>query len=268
MLSDAHQNYKKNIKSALAGGIDERIEILNKKENRLKKWPDYKRAVPSSWLRCELFGISLRPREKIEKVIKNKYVEIYYSGWTLNQTDLTVWMELLEKSAGQSRWNAIFDEEQLLIDLGKDVTEFSRCEIENCMRRFVESNIKIMVKKNCFTGALMGEATRNQFGTWSVNFNEQIIRLLNFDNLTFLNPQIRRKLNKRQLALWLTAFYSSHKNPYPMKIETIKDLVGSKSSVFKFNQNLKRALAAITVADVHFYWTIEKKLLVVKKNRL
>jgi hypothetical protein len=53
----------------------------------------------------------------------------------------------------------------------------------------------------------------------------------------------RQALRRKPLALWLHGFYSSHAAPFPVKIETLRQLSGSGTKrLRKFEENLRKAL--------------------------
>ncbi len=61
---------------------------------------------------------------------------------------------------------------------------------------------------------------------------------------TALDIETRRQLGGKPLALWLQAFYATHDKPFPYKVETLRELSGSRTAqLCKFRQNLKKALS-------------------------
>ena len=51
-------------------------------------------------------------------------------------------------------------------------------------------------------------------------------------------------LRGQQLAQWLHSFYSTHADPHPIKVETIRRLCGSENKdLFGFRRDLREALA-------------------------
>ena len=66
---------------------------------------------------------------------------------------------------------------------------------------------------------------------------------------TAIDRDIRQKLRRKPLALWLHGFYSSHAQPYPIKVDTLRELTGSATKEpRKFKQNLKVAFVALEAA--------------------
>lgn len=55
--------------------------------------------------------------------------------------------------------------------------------------------------------------------------------------------------NYSGLCSWLVAFYSTHSKPYPIPVENIYRLSGSKGKMFAFRRRLKEALAKLQEAD-------------------
>jgi TrfA protein len=79
-----------------------------------------------------------------------------------------------------------------------------------------------------------------------------------YNGWTSLDVAQRRELRGKPLALWLQAFYASHDQPYPYKVETLRNLAGSRTKdLFKFHQNLRQALTHLQSVGTIKGWEIE-----------
>ncbi len=66
---------------------------------------------------------------------------------------------------------------------------------------------------------------------------------------TGIDWDVRQKLRRKPLALWIHGYLSSDAENYPTKVETLHHLSGSKTKeIWKFKQNLKAALADVEKA--------------------
>jgi len=104
-----------------------------------------------------------------------------------------------------------------------------------------------------------------------IKLNPQLRRFFRKDGFTFLHPQIYKALVKHPLAFWLFGFYSSHAEPFPIKVSTIFEMCRSTSkSKSSFMQCLKKALSKLEIVSKQygktFEWTINKGLVTVKKS--
>jgi hypothetical protein len=64
-------------------------------------------------------------------------------------------------------------------------------------------------------------------GHYTIQLSKSLIKL--YAQTTWVDFEQRAKLRRKPLAQFLHGYYSSHKKPYPIKIETIHKLSGSKN---------------------------------------
>ena len=86
---------------------------------------------------------------------------------------------------------------------------------------------------------------------------------------TRIDWHVRSQLSP--LEKWLHAFYSTNQNPYPMKVETIHKLCGSRMAEIKFfRRAIKAALERLTVVGFLASWQIDDtdKVKVVRSQML
>ncbi|MEY4756973.1 MAG: hypothetical protein RJA34_1871, partial [Pseudomonadota bacterium] len=109
-----------------------------------------------------------------------------------------------------------------------------------------------------FSGPLLASHWRDAVqGVTVVQLNPRLILLFGRDGWTRINWDVRCRLRGQPMALWLHAFYSTHAQPFPLKVTTLHSLCGSDSAVRRGhlggldnwrNQTLKPALMAVQQA--------------------
>jgi hypothetical protein len=71
-----------------------------------------------------------------------------------------------------------------------------------------------------------------------------------------------------QLAKWLHSYIHSHRNPFPVKVETLKDLSGSKVNLLNtFRAQLKQSLKLLVENKDILSWEIDASTDIVRINR-
>jgi hypothetical protein len=75
---------------------------------------------------------------------------------------------------------------------------------------------------------------------------------------TAIDWQQRQELRGKPLALWLHGYYATHAKPLPVKVETLRNLSGSKTAaLFKFRQQLRKALGELKAIGAIASWQID-----------
>jgi len=78
-----------------------------------------------------------------------------------------------------------------------------------------------------------------------IYLDQQIVGLFS-ESYVLIERKLRDKLGNKSLAQWLLGYYSTHKSPYPIQINTLRNLCGSLNFVDRsFKQKLKSALAML-----------------------
>jgi putative NADH-flavin reductase len=77
---------------------------------------------------------------------------------------------------------------------------------------------------------------------------------------TWIDLEQRRALGRNSLAKWLHGHYASHANPFPYKVEKLRELTASGTSdIWKFRQLLKKAHDALIAVGAIKSWSIDPK---------
>lgn len=214
-------------------------------------WVDAVRAVPNAFLRSAVFGAvkpGARAQLKDTLVSSLEGLEVRCTGERLDQADLDTWLTVLHLCRGKSslRTNSY----QLLKTLGLTDTGKNRDILEKRIKRLVGHSVEIQQGKMMYIGNLFAGAARDKETTeWLIDTNPRITALLDGNNFTLVGWSVRHSLAGQQLAQWLHAFYSSHAEPFPMRIDTLHALSGSQATVMSdFAKTLRKALEAVKQA--------------------
>ncbi len=252
-MSAALLSMRESIQSAVPQGVPPEppraAQII-----QLPLWPEPQRASPNAFLRSAVFpAIQGKTRRymKNELIAAQQGYEIRFMGQQLDQSDFDVWLQAAHlarcsplgtecrftgrgflKSIGRTGGGANL--EWLKTRLA--VLQSSTIEIKTGLK-WVRLNLLVRSSGDDETTAII------------LKFDPLLIKLFASDNWTALQWEQRRQLKGKPLALWLHGYYSSHAAPYPIKIETLMGMSGSKGPLRNFRIRLEAAfkeLEAIT----------------------
>jgi hypothetical protein len=221
---------------------------------QLPLWPEPVRAVPNGFLRSALFGAIAKGRRRYmdgEQIAAVDGIEIRYTGQRLDQGDLDVWQSVLHAVRLQSLGSKCrVTSYQLLKALGKTDTGKNRATLSKRITRLVASALTVKQGRYSYIGSLIAGAARDeQTQEWVIELDPRLRPLFAGDQFTYIEWAVRRSLDGHQLAQWLHGFFSSHAQPYPIKIETLHRLCGSEAGeMWKFAQTLRKALDDVAKA--------------------
>jgi hypothetical protein len=238
-------------------------------------WPDTVRAVPNAALRGSLFTISQRrtTAKKRTLIASVKGIEIRVKGERFNQTDLDVWEELLHVQREQALGDQIkFNRSAFLKALGRDVgkAQYEQLAEEITRLRSTTIEVKWVDEGKTFGGGLVSKYFYDEVeDSYIVMFDADMRKL--FDGgYTHVDHSQRMKLGNHNLAKWLHRFYSTHAEPLPYKVETIRTLCGSKEDqrLGDFRKLLRLALDKLVKNKSIISWAIDPKtdLLTVRRT--
>ena len=114
--------------------------------------------------------------------------------------------------------------------------------------RLIACAVEIRVAgQGSYTGSLL-EAARSdeEHRQYQVRFNRDMIKLFGENHWTAIDWEKRLLLRGKPLAQALHAFYSSHRDPYPLKLETLRDVTGGRNAELRdFKRKVKAALTEL-----------------------
>lgn len=243
---------------------------------QLPVWPEPARGVPNGILRSALFGVVRRgARRYLERaeIPAVEGVSIIYTGVRLDQCDLDVWETVLHVARVQNLGNECrVNAYQFLKLLGKADDGRARATLDKQLSRLNATAISIGVGRYSYEGSLIEEVYRDSLTkAYVIRLNPKLRALFEADQWTAVDWEIRQRLAGSPLAQWVHGFYSSHANPYPIKVETLRLLCGSENKdLFGFRRDLKKALAAVETAykerGLKFQVAIENDLVIIGKS--
>ena len=237
---------------------------------RLPSCPDEKKPVPNAILRSSLFSVIEKGARAYEKRVLKAAVNgvtVKFTGLQLDQSDLDVWLGCLhllkEVPAGTS---VNFSMKGFLKLLGKNAGKSDKEWLRDSLTRLSACLIEIGNGKLFYSGHLINEFYRDEVNCeYSITLNPKILSFFSNNSWTGLDFEKRKELKGKAVAKWLHGFYSTHSTPHPYKVETLKDLCGSKAELKGFRRILKKSLMDVSTITGWTYWIDESDLVNVKK---
>ena len=248
----------------------------------LPLWPAQTRGIPTICLRSALFGVIQRGRRKAVKgelIAAVKGLNVRYTGWRLDQGDFDVLIHALHLvSRHQTTGGYVqFTGKGFLHGIGRSSGKSGREWLKDSFRRLTGSAVEITVEirdtygsdSYTYAGSLIDEFIYNTSSQgYFLKVNPKLATLFNA-GWTQLQWHQRLRL-KTDLAKWLHGFYASHRAPYPIKVETLKQLCGSHiGRLSDFRGKLRRALEELSKAELIDSWKIDPqdKVHIEKRDR-
>jgi hypothetical protein len=232
----------------------------------LDLWPNAMRGVPNAILRSALFSVMKeRPAVTRELLAAVENVEIIFTGIRLNQKDLDYFQELLHLQRLQPLGQPIrFTARSLLKSMGLSAGKYQYDELKDVIARLGANKTEIRVnKKNVFGRSLIEKFDRDEETQEYVVLLSPLLLNMFDAGYTQVDGAQRQALGKNMLAKALHGLYSTHASPYPVKVETIRQLTGSGTKdLFKFRQQLRAALAALQDVGAILEWKVDSRDLV------
>jgi hypothetical protein len=246
------------------------------KPEQLGLWPDDKRGVPNVVLRSALFsaGKPTRVRKsyrdhELPAAIGTK--SITYTGQQLYQHELDVWLEVLHRCRLRPAGvETDFHVHGFLKSLRRSTGNKDHKQLHATLGLLHATSIKVVVDRDergrstGYRGHLIEKFRFNdQLLRWEVGVNQDIAELFAPKDHTWLHIDARLDLGKSYLAKWCHGYFSSHRKPYPVSVQRLRELSGSAttSRPRRFKQALRDALAEVArVERAHrrrFDWSVD-----------
>lgn len=242
-------------------------EKLPAKVIQFPLWPDSQRGVPNDFLRSALFaGIEGKTRQHMKRQEIAAYGDVClkYTGEQLDQSDLDVWEQVVhlvrEHPAGTL---CHFKTYSFLKAIGRSRGSSDYKWLHGVLLRLQTCAVEVYKGNDIFSRSLVtGFDILNARDEIKVMVDSDILRVY-AGGWAAIDWDIRERLRRKPLALWLHGFYSTHADPYPISVTKLHELSGSKTKQLKhFRANLKTALQDLVNAKVIEAWEIDKHDLV------
>jgi len=228
----------------------------------LPLWQQNQRGLPNALARSALFNVA-NLRSGGERhyftsatIASSKGIILVYTGQELRQDDEDVFLQVLHLAKEQKLGeNISFTAHSMLVALGWTINSESYKRLTICMDRLKATSVRLTVEtpgggSMGFAGSLVGEfewqekASNDPLREWNVSLEKNIVKLFAPDAYSLIHWQTR--LDLPPLAKWLHSFYSTHRDPFPHKVETLHKLTASGSKGLpQFRQKLKAALVQL-----------------------
>lgn len=267
-LNDHSQNELQNTLNRLGKTIKKRNEnsII-----QFPLWPEVKRGTPNSFLRSALFSaIQGKDRMYMEEVtlFSQKGITVKYTGMQLNQEDLTLWETLAYLAKPYPLGNeCVLTAHSILKELGLPTGGKNHKVLHSGIIRLTACAVEIMHEGRVFFGSMIEGGVKDEVTSfYNIRLNRDLIKLYGNTQWTAIDWQQRLALRRKPLAQYLHGYYSSHLEPYPVKISTLHGLAGSQNSQLKdFKRQVKAALEALVSIGFLQSYQIEGDLVSVKR---
>ena len=193
-------------------------------------------------------------------------IEIRFKGQRFNQTDLDLWEMLVHLARQQPLGNRVdFTAHALLKALGRGTGKSQHKQLHDEIVRLRAGTTEITwtEDKKTFIGGMISQAFRDdETGRYVVVLDPKMQTLYQ-TGYSQVDWGQRQALGNNNLSKWLHGFYSSHAQPYPYKVRTLKDLCGSNSKDLRdFRRMLKGSLADLVEVGLITSWEIDERDLV------
>lgn len=227
----------------------------------LPPWPDDMRALPNDWARSALF--SVRNKRVPRAALRNapvfhihEQVKITFTGIELRaDDDEIVWQQILEYAKRQPLGRPVeFSYYQLCRDLGWPVNGRYYQRAEDCLSRLQATAIKITTQR-------IGTLSLSMVDKFAVlepgvakarcqaHIDPRMIYL--FAGSCFAQVEWDRYRNLSPISRRLYDYIASHRTPYPIKLETFRQLCGSECTrAAKWTEQVRRACIEIEAAQL------------------
>jgi TrfA protein len=247
---------------------------------QLPTWGVGSRGAPNEILRSALFNArnKKRQREYLEKatIAVIGEGEITYTGRELRQDDETVWLQLIHLARALSLGELVeFTAYSFIKSLRWNNSAKSYKRLRDSLERMQATALTVYSKR-------IGEGVSLSmipFFAWrqgrngpplpmyQVRIAPELIELFSGVRYTLIEWQQRLAL-PNGLATWLHGYYASHKEPYPIKLETIRKGAGlTINRKDHLKEQTEIALEALKRVGFLKSWKIEGDLVYVERAR-
>ena len=202
-------------------------------QGQLALWPESERGIPNELVRCAVFSAKNR-KERREVYRANAPLivpvigggEVVYIGEELRQDDETVWMQLVHLAKEARSESVSFTPYSFLKAVKWPIKGTSYTRLLTSIRRLATSGLEVYSSrfdKGVSTKLIAKyEYSKGADTPWKVQvFNKDDELLFLFDKLYSRLDWESRLTLPEGVSTWLHGFFSSHREPFDHKIETL-----------------------------------------------
>jgi hypothetical protein len=248
---------------------------------QLPLWHEGERGAPNSFLRTALFAaIQSKDRKYLQGVqlAGSKDVSVKYTGQQLNQEDLSVWETLVHLAREHPLGNVCqFTAHGLLRKLGLHTGGHEHKRLHETLTRMVACAVEIKHEGRFYIGSLIEKAAGMDGNApddepkrhYALILNRDLINLFGETQWTAILWDQRKQLRRQPLAQALHGYYSTHRVPLPVKVDTLRRFVGSANEQKAgFKRHLKKALEELVEVKFLVSYEIDDKTELVRVVRV
>jgi hypothetical protein len=236
------------------------------------------RAVSNSLARGSLFAaVQGKSRRFIQQYILVGEVDgvtVEFKGEQFNQDDHDTLLQLVKMALHKPFGGDIYQSvNTVLRGIGRTTHKEQRRQLFEQISRLVSGTIRLTTPNIRYEGHLLDDASTPQDQAilpqyrrhLAYRLNHKFARLYAESSYTVFDLQDRLKLKGRgsELAKWLHLWIIGNAQQFAHKVETIRQLCGSRNASLKnFRHELRRALDLLKDAGIITAWQIDEKDLV------
>jgi len=257
--------------------FEEMLARLSRMPKYLPDWHDEQRAMPNEILRSALFNC--RNRNQPRLYMKDTEIavigdgQVFYRGEELRQDDELVWLHLMYLVKKQPLGECVeFTPYAFVKALCWPIKGQSYERVRIILSRMQATAIRIQSRRlGCFISVSLITKFRSRndqnetLSRWQVWVGEEMRRLFEEEFLTRMNWEIRKSLPDG-IASKLFGYWASHRQPFPVKVETLHKLCGSEMTIKHFKIELKKSLDHLDRVGFLESWEFRDDLVAVKRG--
>jgi hypothetical protein len=229
-------------------------------------FPEATRPVSNDMARSALFScIQGKDRHFIKDALLATVdgVEIRFTGEQLNQDDHDLLMTLvfLARTPVLGKWVTV-SAYAILKALGRKVSGKQYRELRADISRLAAGMVSIRNARDRieFIGHhLIAQASQHEVSRhWIYRLDPELGPLYGDMTHTLIDWDKRRALKGKDLARWVQLYMATHAKPYPVKVNTLRQLSGSRAKALRnFRAQLRLALDDLVANEDIVDWRIE-----------
>lgn len=243
----------------------------------LPEWKEEQRAMPNEILRSALFNC--RNRNQPRLYMKDAAIaligdgQVIYRGEELRQDDELVWLHLMHLVKKLPLGECVdFTPYAFVKAVGWPLKGQSYERLRVSLSRMQATAIRIQSRRlGCFVSLSLITKFRSRndqnenLPRWQVWVGEEMRLLFDEEFLTRMNWEVRKSLPDG-IASKLFGYWASHRQPFPVKVETLQKLCGSEMSIKHFKMELKKSLDLLGSVGFLESWEFRDDLVAVKRG--
>ena len=233
--TDVPEDLKIHIDRAMKSARTRKREALADlhAKGQLVLWPESERGIPNELVRCAVFSAKNRKERRVVYRADAPLIvpvigggEVVYIGEELRQDDETVWMQLVHMAKEARSESISFTPYTFLKAIKWPIKGGSYTRLLTSIRRLATSGLEVYstrFDKGISTKLVAKyEYSKNRNTPWKVQvFNKNDELLFLFEKLYSRLDWETRLTLPEGVATWLHGFFSSHREPFDHKIETL-----------------------------------------------